>query len=90
MGAMGARRAQGRGRGRRRGRERRGARAERQHRRWDCGNCIGGEEVAATLRASEIRLRGSFRVVSLTLSTLQRCTEGTDVYCLHRAGEGVP
>lgn len=27
--------------------------SERQHRRWDCGNCIGGEEVAATFGDTE-------------------------------------
>ena len=33
---------------------RRGGRAAHtQHRRWDCGNCIGGEEVAATFGGTE-------------------------------------
>jgi len=39
--------------------------SERQHRRWDCGNCIGGEEVAATLRDSGISL-GLFSYVGYT------------------------
>ena len=34
-------------------RERGGRAAHTQHRRWDCGNGIGGEEVAATFRAPE-------------------------------------
>ena len=45
-----------RGRGARQSRAERAAAPTPQHRRWDCGNCIGGEEVAATLRDSGISL----------------------------------
>ena len=46
-------------------RERGGRAAHTQHRRWDCGNCIVGEEVAATLRAPGICL-GLFFYVGYT------------------------
>ena len=36
-----------------------------QHRRWDCGNCIGGEEVAATLKPPVSYDMGSFFYVWL-------------------------
>lgn len=36
-----------------RGAERRQSRPHTQHRRWDCGNCIVGKEVAATFGDTE-------------------------------------
>ena len=41
-----------------------------QHRRWDCGNCIGGEEVAATLKPYVSYDMGSFFYVWLQIKAV--------------------